>query len=318
MLRTFLPGLAILLLALAPVGAEDAPKQSKPIAELIQQLNADEFADREAASKELTARGKEAVGALIEAAQGTSPEASSRALDILRKHHEGEQPELKAAAKEALQKLAAGDGAAARSAGEILAPKPMPVTPNAVGPRIAVRPGIRLGGGAVRIAIAGGAGAKRVSIKNVDGVKEIEVVEDARTTKINEDPAKGIKVKVTEKKDDKEESKEFEVKNAEELKEKHPEIHKIYEQYAKGFAGGDVIIGGGAAIRRIEPPAIIREPSAVLERLNNAEKQLTDAAEKLKELAKDEKHADQVRAMLEAIDAAKKELGEVKTQFPMR
>ena len=327
MLRYF-SMLSLALLFTAHAWADEPGKaEPKSTADLVKQLDAESFSERQAASEALTALGKEALPALAEAAQGESTEVATRALDILRKHHESGSAELKAAAKESLQKLAAGEGTVARRAGEVLNPKPMPATP-AVPPRIGLRPGIRIEPG-MRIAVAGGAiggGGKRMTFKDVNGVKEIEVVEGERTTRIEEDPAKSIKIKVTEKKDGKDETKEYEAKNAEELKEKHPEAHKLYEEYAKG-AGGIRIEGlrieaapafGGGEIRRLVPPAIIRDPRAVIERLDKAHKQLAEAADKLKKLADDAENGDEIRAALEAIEASQKELDEVKAQFPMR
>src|SRR5262245_57997902 len=108
MLRTFAAGLVTLALAAGVLAAD------KPIADLIKQLDADSFSDRQEATSLLVDKGKEAIDALKGAATGESAEASTRAFEILRKHLESKDAELKAAAKEALQKIAAGDTAAAR------------------------------------------------------------------------------------------------------------------------------------------------------------------------------------------------------------
>lgn len=323
MLRHVCWSLVAALLVAAPVwAAEPAAKEKATDADLVQQLDAEDFADRQAASNQLEARGKEAIPALVEAAKGDSAEASTRSLDILRKHFAGSDSELKAAAKTALEKLAAGEGPVARRAGEVLAPKPM--APAAVQPpRIA--PGIRLAPGGVRIAVAARAvGGKRMTFKEVDGVKEIEVVEGDRTIRIKEDPA-GIKMEVTEKKDGKEESKKYEAKNAEDLKEKHPEAHKLYEENSKQHAGirieGLRIAPGFApapAIRRLDPPAIIREPKELTDRLEKAQQQLDEALEKLKSAAEDADDAADIRAAIEAIEASRKGLDEVRAKFPDR
>jgi hypothetical protein len=323
MLRTFAAAFVVLALA-AGAWAED-----KPIADLIKQLDADSFSERQAATTQLIERGKEAIDGLKQAATSESAEASTRAFEILRKHLEGKDAELKAAAKEALQKIAAGDNAAARRASDILNPKI--VSPNETpAPRPAIAPGIRVfGGGRIAIAAAG-AGAKRVSVKDVDGVKEIEAVEGDRTVKINEDPGKSLKVKITEKKDGKEESKEYEAKNADELKEKHPEAFKAYEQWGKGGIGDiriEAIPGGiggiapalpivpGAPIR-VAPAAIIRDPKEITDRLDKAQTQLEDSIAKLKKIAESSDNAEDLRKAIDAIDAAKKALEEVKAKIP--
>lgn len=306
---------ALWLHVAAAYADEPLAPQAKSIEQLVKELDAEGFAERQAASEALAARGTEAIDALCKAAQGESAEAATRSLEILRKHLESGEAEVKEAAKASLQKLAAGEGAVARRAAEVLTPKAKPPEPPAVDPRrgIVVRPGIRMEPG-IRVAFAAGGGGKRVTVKDIDGKKEIEVVEEGRITRIEEDPAKSIKVKITETKDGKDETKEFEAEDAEELKKEHPEAHKLYEQYAKGV-GGVIRIDGGPAIRRFDPPAIIREPRAVVERLEKAQKQLEDAAERIKAGAKDD---ESLRAALEAIEASKKELEDVKAQFPLR
>jgi hypothetical protein len=325
MLRTFAAAFVVLALT-AGAWAED-----KPIADLIKQLDADSFSERQAATTQLVERGKEAIDALKQAAASESAEASTRAFEILRKHLESKDAELKSAAKEALQKIAAGDNAAARRAKDILNPKIVSPSEQPT-PRPAIGGGgIRVFGGG-RIAIAGAAagGGKRISVKEVDGVKEIEAVDGDRTVKINEDPGKSLKVKITEKKDGKEESQEYEAKNADELKEKHPEAFKAYEQWGKGGAGlgiADIRIEAvpgiapalpivpGAPIR-VAPAAIIRDPKEITDRLDKAQAQLEDSLATLKKLAEKSDNAEDVRKAIDAIDAAKKALEEVKGKIP--
>jgi hypothetical protein len=88
--------------------------------------------------------------------------------------------------------------------------------------------------------VIGGKGLKRMSIKIVNGVKDIEVEEKDRKIKIHEEPTGKIEVEVTQKKDGKEKTSKYQAENADELKKKHPEAHKIYEQYGKGNAGGAI------------------------------------------------------------------------------
>jgi hypothetical protein len=335
MLRNLCWVVAAALVVARPAWADEPAADAKPaIADLVRQLDAESFTERQAASAELAARGREAIPALIEAARGESAEAATRSVDVLRKHWEGSDDALKTAAKEALEKLATGDGATARRATEILKPKPMtPVNPRGV----PLAPGIRAvpGGGAFRIAVAAGGigGGKRITMKEADGVKEIDVVEGDRTTRIEETPGKSIKIKVTDKKDGKAETKEYEAKTVEELKEKHPEGHKIYEQYGKG--GGEIRVEGlrfgiapGApgvpgfapapiALPR-ERPIIIRDPKELTDRLDKAQQQLDDVRTKLKKLAETADDADELRKAVDAIEATKKELDEVKAKFPAR
>jgi len=303
---------ALLVLVMTGLLRAEETQTTPSLETLVRQLDAEEFSSREQASAALLERGQEALPALIEAAGSDSAEISTRAIEILRKHYQGEQRELKIAAAAALQKLSAGEGAAARSATEILKPKsvagrpPMAVAPMPLAPaRVRV-----MGPGGVRIAaVAIKGGVRRMSVKDIDGLREIEVVEADRTIVINEDRAKAIKMKVTTKQDDKEEVKEYEADSAEDLKAKHPEAFKLYEQYARQE---------GAAVVRIRPdtPVIVREPRAIRERLDKAQQQLDKATEQLQKRMEATEKDDELRNIIEAMEAAKKELDAARERFP--
>ena len=75
----------VLTLLAAPCRAEPAAEGVAPdtIREWIAQLGADQFAQRESASRQLAAAGPAAVGALAEAARDADLEVASRAIDLL-------------------------------------------------------------------------------------------------------------------------------------------------------------------------------------------------------------------------------------------
>ena len=306
-----------------------------PLADLVKRLDAEGFADRQAAGDELLKRGKAAIPTVAEAAGDASAERATRALEILGKQLESSDAGARAAARGALEKLAAGESLSAKRAAEILKSKsqePAAAQPAPLGPGIRIFGGGG-GAGAIRIAVAVGDGAaRRVSVKDVEGVKEVEVVEGERTIKINADPTKGIQVQVTEKKDGKDVTKQFEAKDADELKEKHPEAHKLYEQYKNG-AAAEIRIEGLPALpafpalpalpplpplpappARFAPllPAIVPNAKEVTDRLDKAQQQLGEAAEKLKKLSENSAEA---KAALEAIERSQKELEEVRAKI---
>jgi HEAT repeat protein len=83
----------VLVLVATAVVSADEPAAPKPEAsedpqELIRQLDADDFNDRQAASEALAKRGKQAVPALEEAVRGESLEASTRSFELLRRMFE--------------------------------------------------------------------------------------------------------------------------------------------------------------------------------------------------------------------------------------
>jgi hypothetical protein len=228
----------------AASAADRTPSPSDSIARLVEQLDAPRFADREAASAKLAALGKTTIPALSKAAASESAEASARAIDLLRKLLDASDPATSDAAKIALEALAKNDRQTlARRAQEVLRTNQeeqrrttLPQAPNGF-----------FQGGALRIGVPGG--ARTISMRNVNGVKEINVDETGRKIKIHDDPLKGIRIEVTSKKNGKDVTEKYEAKDAEELKKKHPEGHKIYELYGKNQGGLGVVqfqIQGGA------------------------------------------------------------------------
>ena len=76
------------------------------VAEAIQQLASDQFADREAASSSLAAAGTDAIAALVTAARGDDPEVAVRSVDILRGMLSRGDAALADAAEAGLQQVA--------------------------------------------------------------------------------------------------------------------------------------------------------------------------------------------------------------------
>jgi len=275
-LARFSWSLALVLVAPLAWADEPAPPSDQPkvevseeLRDLIRKLDADEFADRQTASDELAKKGKEAIPALEEAIRGDSFEARSRSFELLRRLFEKGDDASKAAAKSSLERLAKGNDGVARQAKQVLEP-PNAEEPNAIpriGGRIPIRPGAVP---PVAIAVR-----KSVSISNNNGVKTIVVDDNGKKVKIVDDPAKGIEGEVTETKDGKEATEKFTAKNADELKEKHPDAHKYYEQYAKG--DGFRVGAGGGFGGRLAPPAPTKEEvEARIKRLEDQIKALKD------------------------------------------
>ena len=199
-----------------------------PVVALIKQLASSNFAERQAASQQLTKLGEQAIPRLKAAALGDNRETVTRSVDILKGHLKSANEKLQSAARAALEKISAiENGVGPRLAREALAPpkpRPQPV------PRQGVR-----GFPQIQLQIQGGAQA--IKIRDVNGIKDIEVTEKERSIKIHDDPNQGIKVEITETKEGKPVTRKFEAKNADELKKKHPEAHKLYQQYSQGAAG---------------------------------------------------------------------------------
>ena len=222
-----------------PTAAEAAEGNVSPaqIDAWIKQLDSDSFKQREAATGELSMAGEAAIEALAKAAEGSSFEVTTRAIGILKKHFLSEDAQLKPAAAAALKKLeksetrsvasAAADALKATPKVEPAQPQPPPFG------------NLRIFGGA-RI-IGGAGGVVRIQVRNANGDRDIEVTENGKTVKITENARDGITVQRTEKVDGKEKTQKWTAKNKEELKKKHADAFKLYEQHS-GL--GAIRIGG--------------------------------------------------------------------------
>jgi hypothetical protein len=339
--------------AAAQEGSDKEAAKPDDIASLIKQLDADSFSDRQNASAKLAAAAEKAIPALEKAAASESRETSMRAFDILKGHFEKGQPEAKDAARQALERISKGDlGAASRRASEALTP-PTPATPNLPGNARPALPfgavpggGIRIAGARIAIAAGGVAGGVETKIKVENGVKTTEVKDKERRVKIIDDPDKGLQLEVTETKDGKEETKKYEAKNADELKTKNPEAHKIFEQYSAkgaeikiggfGFAPADVRPALPGVPMAIPAPAPIAPPIRVFpapfpaplipadkpgipdeklrESFDSLEKALREAESSLKDAAK-MSDSEELKRSQERLEKVRKELEQLRALF---
>ena len=309
--------------------AQAKAASAEEIDKLMEQLDANRFSERQAAQQRLAEIGKAALPAIEKGTQHVSREVAVRSLDILKGLFQGGDDATKAAAKETLERLAKNnDGTLAKRAGEILSPpKPAPQVPPGIVPG-------RIGGAQIQIQVVGGAGGNiKRSMKDVNGVKEIEAEENGKKVKITDDPAKGIKLEVTETKDGKETTQKYEAKDAAELKTKHPEAHKLYEEYSKQPAGiqirGFAVPGvlppgalppgfpalpgapGGVKIPRIK----ILRPDDLEAAKNNADSALKELDSALKTLKEAKSDNDELKKAQEQLEAAKKQVEELKAKL---
>jgi len=236
----------------APAATQpQAPATDADIAKAVEQLDAERFADRQAAGAKLEAAGKAAIGALEKAALGDSLEATTRAVDLLQKLGKSSDDAARQAALAALERLAKSDRPAGNRAQEALNALQPARAPALVAPG-GIRGNLRIMGGTVQIqGVQIGGGVSKISISNVNGVKRIEAEDNGRKVTIDEDPQNGIKMEVATRKDGKDVTEKYQARNADELKEKFPEAHKLYKQYSEGIAGrvGAIQVGAGGAVR---------------------------------------------------------------------
>jgi|GEM_PF-1001560 len=254
-----------------PIGGETPPAAKPPASEqapsppptvspeelekLVQQLDADSFSDRQAASQRLAELGRAAIDALVRAATSESLEANLRSLDILKKHLESQDQELSKSAKEALEKIAAGPRApSARRAKDILKnyEERIQTQKQMAGPG-----GVQMGVPAVPVPVQPQVHKMRViqgTVREVRKEGETQVVQGQENDvhfRIAEHPKEGITVELTRLKDGKEVTEKFQAKNAEELQKQHPEAYQFYKRHYLEVVkqGGQAVWGVGPGVK---------------------------------------------------------------------
>ncbi len=224
-----------------PAVVELAPAE---IDKLISQLDAEEFEAREAASKKLVSGGASVVPAVEKGAGDENLEIATRCLAILKSLYEGKDVDAQADAAIALKRLCDSPNAAIarRAAAVIDPPKPAnggnPFNPG--NPFGGLQPGIRIN---MRGIPLGGAG-RQMQVTNNNGQVEVIVTEGERKVRVVHRDGNDITVEITEPPaaGKPAETKKFSAKNEDELKKKHPEAFKLYEEFGKQGAD-DVFVG---------------------------------------------------------------------------
>ena len=259
--------------------AANASDPAKPAAtaddvrQWAKDLDSDIFVKRQEAARILSEAGKAAVGPLAETAEGKSLEATTSAVDILHRLADSADAATRDAAKAALEKLAQGSHAeAARLAKEALTPPQQ--SPGAVpgGPNfgggiqfggniqlgnggiIQIQPGgnIQIGPGGNGQPMPGGIQVFRIQANAAGGNRTVDVDDNGKKVHIQEDQ-NGIEVSVTEKVNGQDKTDKFKAKDADELKKKFPEAHKLYENTRRT---------GASAACRFKPKSADRSATA--------------------------------------------------------
>ena len=303
----------------SPAPTEGPPEpaaqvSTEEIARDIRKLDANQFVQRREAALRLTQAGEAAIAPLAKAATNGSREAATSALAILRKHYSKKQPaSLHTAARQALQQIAQSDHPrAARQDQAILNPPP-PAPPAA--------PAIQFQGGQFRIQIQN-AGAQAIQVQMINGHKKIDVRANDRRIKITESPQNGIEFELHDKHNGKPRVRKFTAKNSQELQQKHPEIHRLYVQYAKQAGGGvpRVVIGlpgrpglGGLPRR---PPN--QRLTGTLDQAIMRLKATSERLQKLLEDSQDETFRTQMKRELESLRETRLQLESARRQLPPR
>jgi hypothetical protein len=215
-------------------GGDSKPSAGEDVTQLVEQLDAPEFSERQEASRKLGEAGRAVFPQIEKAAEAGTREVASRGIEILRNHFQGGDDETKQAAKAALERLAkSGNPAAAQRATEALAP-PQQQAGLPAGNIGVINPAIlpiaqRIQFGAIP-AVPGV--IRRTSVRSINGRREVEHQEGDKITKVRDGANGGIEAEITEKVNGKETTRKVEAKDLNELKQKEPAAAEIYERYA--------------------------------------------------------------------------------------
>ncbi len=251
-----------------PLDAKPVSAEVKDIALWINQLDADNFADRQAAGEKLFAAGNAAIPALTKAGASDNPEVFTRSIDLLQRLLNSRDKSTKEAAKAGLEKITKSDNlGAARRAMQVLNPdeNPQPQLPQAE---------LNLGQANVFHF------DRRSSTKFYRGIKKLEVAEGNRKIVIERHPDASIKMEITENVNGKEITHNFAAKDSGLLKLKSPAAFEIYSKYFSDKTQENEVIrfnqdralppGGnpiGAKPHAAHPPGPFRDPPLEFERI---------------------------------------------------
>jgi hypothetical protein len=189
-------------------GAEPASGGTATVIDrLVAGLDAPRFSERQAASEKLAALDVAALPALEKAAKGESLEATTRAIELLKRLLDSPQESARADARQALQRLVKGDRPkASRLAQDVLKAKEQ------------------------EDAVSAAMNGRRVCVQNINGGRQVDIEEGNRKIRINDGNGQPIKIEVTTKANGKDSTEKFEAKDVEELKKKHPGAYQIYSE----------------------------------------------------------------------------------------
>ncbi len=290
----------------AYVTADDTSVPQETIDRWVQELDADEFPVRKAAEAALLKTGTAAVDALQKGAESGDRELALRCLDLLSRLVDGANKQAQEPAKKALEHLAKSDDPviAQRAGSKLEEPPPVNQLRN---PLNAVVGNVVIQGGLQR----------QVQVTNVNGQRTIKATENGKTVEIEDRDGKDITVRVTEEKAGKSETKTYEAKDVAELKEKHPDAAKLYEEYTQQPAGIQVQFQfNGGAIQGLRGPPV--NPRRTQQ---NAQSSIETALDDLAEVRKQinalkeaqSVEGEELQKLLDRVSAAEKSLFEAQS-----
>jgi len=224
--------------------AETAIAEDDEIATLIEEITDDDAEVRSEAAAKLLKIGEPAVAPLAKAAETNDAKVVTRCFDVLGRLYASDDQKTVEATDEALQKLSKSDVriAAVRALTTLRLKKKLQerearLKAAGVAPALPqLRPQANM-----QIQI-GGMAESRSTMIEANGKRTTHAKNATEEVEITDVNGKSIELKHTRQVDGKEKTSEYKADDLADLKKKHPDAAKLFEKYA----GGNVVIGGGA------------------------------------------------------------------------
>ena len=306
-LRLFMVAITLAMFTGDVSWAANTTEAQASVDDLIQQLDSTKFEERRRASESLFDLGRDAFEKLASAASGDSREVTERSIEILRRHYRSEDEETKTAAKQALEGLVSGKnpriGRAAQEALQIEQQSQGPNPAQIARMQRVFPPQMRQQFPMLPPAAPNGQFARRTKVQIANGVKEIEVDYGNKQIKVQEAADGKIKATIIDTVDGKKVAKIIDAKNADDLKQKSPEAHKVYESVGKNAVAGVKIVqnmGGRPQPNAIPAPNNVKQMwGQTYDRLI---KSLEDQKERMKQRLAAPEQAEQLKRMMDSLD----------------
>jgi hypothetical protein len=172
------------------------------------------------------------------------------------------------------------------------------------------------GGGAGAVinaqAFAVGGVNRQVQVTNVNGRRTVHATENGQQIDITDTDGKDITVRVTEAVNGKKQTQEYQAANEDELKQKHPEAAKLFEQYTHGPVAGfqvQAVVGGLPVPQPLVPVPVGGGRKQAHESIERALDGLAEARRRVEELkTQDNADKEALDKLVQELRAAEREL----------
>jgi hypothetical protein len=162
----------------------------------------------------------------------------------------------------------------------------------------------------------GGGNQRQIAVTNVNGQRTVKAVENGKTVEITDRDGKDIAMKVVEEVDGQKKTTEYKAADLDELKNKHTDAAKLYEQYTQQAPGIQLqaVFNAGPGLALPVPGKDGRvQAHRSIERALDELQQVRKQLEQLR--AKDDADKDTLDQLVQKLDSAEKSLFEAQARL---